>query len=220
MPASGLYGQKNTVRTSLSGFMTGEFNVSYERMTYENQSVLLRIGYFQPTLSPVITENTITPSQYSFKDSRGTLQTSVDYRWYTKKQGLTGFYFGPYLRYYGLRVDYSDNINSGLFGVEGSLNAIGAGIQLGYNFIIKEMFSIDLSFFGAGIDRNSVRLIYTTSQPGFDYSTIVDDVSEVFEDIPYFEKKLKNQINRDNLTTRLPFLFPGLRASIHVGIAF
>jgi hypothetical protein len=168
----------------------------------------------------VISEKTITPSEYIFKDSRGTLQTSLDYRWYTKKQGLTGFYFGPYLRYYGLRADYTDNISNGLFEVEGSLNTIGAGIQLGYNLRIKEMFSIDFSFFGAGIDRNAVKLIYTTRQAGFDYNNIVDDVSEVFEDIPYFEKRLKNKVNPDNLTSRLPFLFPGLRASINVGIAF
>jgi hypothetical protein len=212
--------QDNIIKTSLSGFLIGDFNISYERKTLDNQSVQFRLGYFQPTMGPLITEKTITPNEYTFQDSRGSLQTSLEYRWYTKKEGLTGFYLGPYIRYYGIRANYSDIVQSNTFMVEGSMNNIGAGVQLGYHFLINEIISIDLSFFGAGVDRNSLKLIYTIDQPNFDYSTIVNDVSEVFEDVSYFEKRLKNKVNPNNLTSRLPFLFPGLRASLSIGIAF
>jgi len=214
------FAQDNIIKTSLSGFLIGDFNIGYERKTFNNQSVQFRLGYFQPTMGPLITEKAITPGEYTFQDSKGVLETSLEYRWYTKKEGLSGFYLGPYIRYYGIRANYSDVVQSYTFRVEGSMNNIGAGVQLGYHFLISEIVSIDLSFFGAGIDHNSLKLVYTIDQPNFDYSRIVNDVSEVFKDISYFEKRLKNKVNPNNLTSRLPFLFPGLRASVAIGIAF
>ncbi len=212
--------QDNIIKTSLSGFLIGDFNLSFERKTFDNQSVQFRLGHFYPTQGLLITEKTITPGEYTLQDSRGALQTSLEYRWYTKKQGLSGFYLGPYIRYYGIKASYSDLVRSNIFQVEGSMNNIGAGVQLGYHFLINEIISIDISFFGAGIDRNSLKLVYTIDQPNFDYNVIVNDVSEVFEDVSYFEKRLKNKVNPNNLTSRLPFLFPGLRASVSIGIAF
>lgn len=215
-----VFGQENIIKTGITGYLLGDFNLGFERMTYENQSVQFKMGYFMPVLSPVISEKTITPSEFTYIGSKGSVQLSLEYRFYTSKQGLRGFYLGPYVRYYGIRAEYDDIIQSETFHVDGSVNNYGAGFQLGYHFIFKESFSLDISFFGAGIDKNNVKLLYTIDQPGFNYNEIVDDVSEVFDDIPYFEKRLKNEVNQDNLTTKLPFIFPGLRASISLGIAF
>ena len=218
--AIGSSAQKSVIKTSVSGLLLGDYSLSYERQTFNNQSAQIRIGFFQPLLSPFISENTMTPSEYNFIDSKGSIQSSLDYRFYTGDLPLHGFYLGPYLRYYGIRANYSDEINSVVFNVEGSLKTFGLGVQLGYQFLINEKFSVDIGFFGAGIDKNNVKLIYTTTTPNFNYSLIVDDVSEVFEDIPYFEKRLKNEVNPNNLITKLPFLFPGLRAGITVGVSF
>jgi hypothetical protein len=212
--------QKSVIKTSVSGLLLGDYSLSYERQTFNNQSAQIRIGYFQPLLSPFISENTMTPSEYTFKDSKGSLQSSIEYRFYTGDAPLHGFYLGPYLRYYGIRANYTDEVRSTLFNVEGSVNTLGLGVQLGYQFLINEKFSVDIGFFGAGIDKNSVKLIYTTTATNFNYNSIVDDVSEVFEDIPYFEKRLKNEVNTNNLITKLPFLFPGLRAGFTVGVSF
>lgn len=216
----GAIGQISAVKTSVTGLLLGDYSLSYERHTFNKQSAQFRIGYFQPLLSPFIAEKTITPSEFSFIDSKGSIQSSLEYRFYTGEAPMHGFYLGPYLRYYAIRANYTDEIKTTLFNVEGSVNTIGLGVQLGYQFLINEKFSIDLSFFGAGIDKNNVKLIYTTTTSNFNYNSIVDDVSGVFEDIPYFEKKLKNEVNPGNLTTKLPFLFPGLRAGITVGVSF
>ena len=212
--------QKSVVKTSVTGLLLGDYSLGFERQVFNNQSAQFRIGYFQPLLSPFISESTITPSEFTFKDSKGAIQSSIEYRFYSGDVPLHGFYLGPYLRYYAIRAYYSDEVRSHLFNVEGSVNTFGLGVQLGYQFLINETFSVDISFFGAGIDKNNVKLIYTTTTPNFNYSTIADDVSEVFEDIPYFEKKLKNEANPNNLITKLPFLFPGLRAGITVGVSF
>jgi hypothetical protein len=214
------FGQENIIKTGITGYLLGDFNLGYERMTVENQSVQFKMGYFSPVLSPIITGKTITPSEYTYLGSDGSVQMSLEYRFYTSKQGLKGFYLGPYFRYYGIRAEYTDIIQSKTFHVDGSVNSIGAGVQLGYQFIFNESFSLDISFFGAGIDKNNVKLLYTTDTPNFNYNDIVDDVSEVFEDVPYFEKRLENEVNNDNLTSKLPFIFPGLRASVSLGIAF
>lgn len=213
-------GQDNIIKTSISGYLLGDFSLSFERQTYENQSIQLRFGYFQPTLSPFISEKTLTPSEYTFVDSKGSPQASIEYRFYTKREGLTGFYLGPYFRYYSINADYTDVIKENTFNVDGSINSFGLGVQLGYNWIINDIVSIDFSFFGAGIDKNTVKLIYTHNSAGFDYNTIVNDVNEVFKDVRYLEKRLKNEVSADNLTTKIPFLFPGLKAGVTIGIVF
>jgi len=212
--------QNSVVKTSVTGLLLGDYSLGYERQVFNNQSAQIRIGFFQPLLSPFISESTITPSEFTFKDSKGSIQSSIEYRFYTGEIPLRGFYLGPYIRYYDIRANYSDEIKNILFNVEGSVSTFGLGVQLGYQFLINERFSVDIGFFGAGLDKNNVKLKYTTSTPNFSYSSIVDYISEVFEDIPYFEKRLKNEVNPNNLTTRLPFLFPGLRAGIAVGVSF
>lgn len=65
-----------------------------------------------------------------------------------------------------------------------------------------------------------VKLIYTTKKQGFNYSTIVDDVSDDFEGVPYFGKRLKNENHTEYLISSIPILFPGLLAGITIGIVF
>jgi hypothetical protein len=124
------------------------------------------------------------------------------------------------VRYYNINADYTDIIRDDLFDVAGAINVLGAGFQLGYSILIGDVFSIDISFFGAGLDRNNLKLIYTTKTTGFNYASIENDVNEVFEEVPYLKKKIQSEVNPDNLTTRIPFLFPGLRANFSIGVAF
>ena len=172
---------------------------------------------------PLISEKTITPEAYTFDESNGGISASVEYRIYTgNKKAVRGFYVAPYFRYLEQSPGFFDEIDSRLFSVATSLNTFGLGAQLGYQLIIGNILTLDFYFFGAGVDWHTLNFKYELVQPeaGFDYGSIKDNINEVFRDINYLEKRLEHTVYNDNLTSKLPFLFPGFRGGISLGLAF
>lgn len=221
--SSTLFAQENAIKVGLTDALLGNFNLSYERVLNDKNSIQFKIGYWQPSMSPFIKDETITPDAYNLQDSKGGIGTSIEYKFYlSDRNTLQGLYLAPYLRYFNQAALFTDEIDGDLFDVDTRINTIGLGAQIGYQLIIDEIFTIDFYFFGAGLDKYNLKLKYELQQPqtGFDYNTITDDVSEVFEDINYLESRLEHEVNTDDLTSKLPFLFPGFRIGISVGVAF
>ncbi|HKL33150.1 MAG TPA: DUF3575 domain-containing protein [Tangfeifania sp.] len=217
------FSQNNAVKLGFSDAFLGNYNLSYEKVINENNSVQLKFGYMNPVSSPFISEKTITPEAYDLKETSGGLNASLEYRFYLSRQEIPqGFYIAPYLRYFTQSMVYSDEINDRAFNVDSKLGTFGLGAQLGYQLIVNEIFTFDFYFFGAGVDRHTINLKYQLKdpQPGFDYGTVTNDVTQVFEDINYLEERLEHTVNDDNLTSKLPFLFPGFRLGMSVGVAF
>ncbi|MBT3386178.1 MAG: DUF3575 domain-containing protein [Prolixibacteraceae bacterium] len=215
--------QENVIKVGFTDALLGNFKLSYERVINDQNSIQFKIGYWQPTMSPFIKEQTITPEAYTLLDTKGGVSTSIEYRFFLgKSRAPQGLYIAPYLRYFNQSGMYSDVIGGDTFDVDARLNTFGLGAQIGYQLVIEEVFTIDFYFFGAGLDKYNLKLKYELQQPqtGFDYNTITDDVSEVFENINYLENKLNHEVNTNNLTSKLPFLFPGFRIGISVGFAF
>jgi hypothetical protein len=218
-----LYSQNNIIKAGLSDALLGYFNLSYERVVGKKNSIVIKGGYMEPTKSPFISEKALTPEAYTFDGSEGGIDISVEYRIFTgKEKALLGFYISPYLRYLNQSLAYFDEIDNRSFNVAAGLNTLGIGAQLGYQVIISSLLSLDFYFFGAGIDYHTLNLKYRLVQPesGFDYNSVADDINEVFRDINYLEKRLEHTVNNDNLTTKLPFFFPGFRIGAGLGFAF
>jgi hypothetical protein len=217
------FAQDNNIKLGFSDAFLGHLNLSYEKMVSEKNTLQVKIGYWQPTISPFIDDQTISPEAFTLKESNGGLNTSVEYRFYMSGNSTpTGIYLAPYLRYFSQSALFSDQIDGKAFDVDTRLNTVGVGAQIGYQLIINEIFTFDFYFFGAGIDHHNLKMVYQLQQPqaGFDYRSITDDVSEVFEDINCLESKLKHKVSDKNLTSKLPFLFPGFRIGVSVGVAF
>jgi hypothetical protein len=74
-----------------------------------------------------------------------------EYRYYLSEQVLRGFYIGAYANYARMNADIF--INGGSASTTGTANVnfnnYGLGVMTGYNFLIKEHFSIDI-FAGLG----------------------------------------------------------------------
>ena len=87
-----------------------------------------------------------------------------EYRYYFGQQNLKGFYAGAFANY--ARMSAIVNINGGSENTTGSastkFNNYGLGLMTGYNFLIKEHFSIDV-FAGLGgfyYDINNIKVVY------------------------------------------------------------
>jgi hypothetical protein len=222
---SGLFSgaQENVIKAGVTGLFIGDINFGYERMMSHNSSLNFKFGFLNPTISPFISESDITPDAYNLAEANGGITASLEYRFYlSKKTGLKGFYVAPYLRYLSQNMVFEDVIEDFEFFVKTKNHSLGFGGQLGYQWVIDEIFTIDFFFFGTGIDFHNAELKYilVNKPPEFNYSMVTKHVDDVFADISYLHKKLRHEINADNHTTRLPFLFPGVRIGISVGIAF
>lgn len=218
-----VFSQNNVVKFGFSDIFLGHLNLGYEKVLNDNNSIQVKIGYMEPTKSLFISEKTITPEAYVLKETSGGLNASLEYRFFISRQEIPqGFYIAPYLRYFNQSMIYSDEINDRAFNVDSKLGTFGLGAQLGYQLIVNELFTFDFYFFGAGVDHHTINLKYQLENPqsGFDYGTVTDDVTQVFEDINYLEERLEHTVNDDSLVSKLPFLFPGFRLGMSVGVAF
>lgn len=216
-------GQENVVKASLTGALLGDISIGAEHRLTAKSSIQFRAGYLDPAMSLVFREKAFTPRAYHLLRSSGGISTSVEYRFYlSKKSGLQGFYIAPYLRYFNQRMLFDDEVEGYIFSVDTKISSIGAGGQIGYQWLFKEFIALDLYFFGTGIDYHKAELMYQLEPqpPGFDYSMVTPHVDDVFEDIGYLNRRLTHKVNEDNHTSELPFLFPAFRAGISIGVAF
>lgn len=223
IPGWTILAQENSIKAGLSGSLLGDFNLAYERMLNSNQSLQIKVGYLNPVKSPFFTEKTITPEAYHFIQENGGMSVSFEYRFYiSEKLSAEGFYIAPYLRYFNQIVDYEDEIESHVYSVNTKVNTVGMGAQLGYQWILGEMFTVDFHFLGIGVDYYMADLKYTIDPKpeGFDYSSVTPHIENVFSDFIYLKNRLKHEVNEDNHTSKLPFFFPGIRMGISLGIAF
>lgn len=216
-------GQKNIVKAGLSGALLGDIGLEFESAITNNSSMLFKAGYIDPTLSPLIPEKAFTPGAYNLLEANGGINTSAEFRFYlSNKMSMQGFYVAPYLRYFNQSMIFDDEIEGYLFTVDTKLSTYGTGIQLGYQWIFHELFTLDFYFFGAGIDFHKAVIIYELDPepPEFNYAIVTPYIDEVFEDIGFLQNKAEHEVNAGNHTTRLPFVFPGIRMGISVGVAF
>lgn len=222
-----VFGQKNIIKVGIPNVLYGEYQLGYERMLTGNQSIQLKAGYFQPVSSFLIGEDLFRfTEEYSIKGVDGGFQTSLEYRFYLQRQAIpSGFYISPYLRGAQLYMGYTDVVKTLEFDVAARFSLIGAGAQLGYQWLIGDHFCLDFNFFGGGVDLWMPRIKYT--RDGYTtYSEIEPDIRnalEVGEDVEkYFNpsKRLTTTINTDNLIARIPFVLPGFRMGFSLGYAF
>ncbi|MCD4698017.1 MAG: DUF3575 domain-containing protein [Bacteroidales bacterium] len=136
---------------------------------------------------------------------------------------LEGFYAGLYFRYthYSSDVKFGyvpENSTAEFYRSDIALNEYGVGIQLGYQLMIKERFSIDFLFFGPRF--SSYHLGYEFDQtPSQEF---LDDLSEHLNEIVDrfgfdYDVNVKKEGNSKASTS---FSFANTRFGLSLGYAF
>tara|TARA_R110002050_G_scaffold204327_1_gene339687 strand:- start:176385 stop:177149 length:765 start_codon:yes stop_codon:yes gene_type:complete len=162
--------RKNIIRwniTPMAVIGPKSFVLGYERVLKNNQSISINAGYLE--LAP--RTNTAGDVVQLFGDvKRSGFDFSVDYRFYFKNRNKfpapDGLYWGPYTSLYNLKFSgqshvYDDNnvlINT--VGIDAGITMYNIGAQLGYQFIIKDRFSVDLMLMGPSLTRYSFNLAF------------------------------------------------------------
>lgn len=126
--------QKNVIKTNIlsPAFYSG--SVSFEHVFNWAMSYEMGVSYTPAT--------DISNSYVDGRQELSGYSATIGLRKYKNKEAPDGFYFGPYLRHQN--VTFKEN------NISAALTVSSAGIKTGYQFIINEVFAIDL-FYGSGV---------------------------------------------------------------------
>ncbi|MHC1702478.1 MAG: DUF3575 domain-containing protein [Tenuifilaceae bacterium] len=128
--------EKNVLKVNTLSLFLGTGSIFYERKISELTSAQLGVAYMNFKLDETkFTGLILTP----------------EFRFYTKKNAIDGFYISPYLRYNKFTLENKDE-NS-----KGSLTSMGGGLVFGRQWITNSGFTMDL-FFGGHYGNSNIEV--------------------------------------------------------------
>ncbi len=218
---SAAFAQQNVVKVGLTPLIFRNANVTYERMLTDGISINATVGLVIP--SNGVPGGSAAGLSDSISDlSFGGFQVTPEVRFYTKKNGTPqGFYLAPFLRFRQWNTSSEQTYATYETTLSGGLTAFGGGLQLGAQWIIKDVFVIDWYFLGVGLNYYNLQGTLSSTDPSINW----DEVQQEFEmeygsidDLPGID------FNSDNsgaeVTVGVPFVLPTFRTGISLGFAF
>jgi len=218
--------KRNTIKWNLTPFLIWSkknINLSYERILSPHRSFSVNAGYFELPYTGVYDSLNITNER-----QKGGFTLSGDYRCYFKKRnknytpdGLFWGIFGSFHHFQfqnDITVVNSETVQGDLT-LDGRLNIVSAGVELGYQFVIRERFIIDFVFLGPALTVYNTRMT-------LDGSLTVDGQEEYLKSIydllsaryPGFDELVSTgERDTNGFSTSIGF---GLRYLIQFGYRF
>lgn len=178
--------RKNTIKLDLTShwLYRQAWVVSYERVINNKRSWQVTVGYQQ--FPPVNRFGAIAAVTRNV-NAQG-LKLAGEYRFYLAKENKFaaphGLYLGPYfsLNNFSNKRDIQVNTSSGLesASLDTRFDIINLGIQLGYQFVFNDRWTVDLSFMGPSISNYRAQMDLS----GGPFSFNPDDVTnEIIKDL-------------------------------------
>lgn len=218
--------KRNVIKWNLTPFLLWDsknINLSYERILSPYRSFSANAGYFvMPTIG--------LRDSLNIKAARSNsgLSLSGDYRFYMKKQNSgfapQGVYFGIYssFHHYQFKNDVeiinNPTIQGSLF-LDGHYNIVSLGLELGYQFVIRERFTVDLIFMGPSASLYSAKLNLGGSITSEEYNDYLEAIRDILiSQFPFLDELITDGTFSDagNINT---WGF-GLRYLIQIGYRF
>lgn len=221
--------RKNVVRWNMTPWLLwggGNLTLGYERRLSEFQSVSLNVGRLE---FPELINLNLSSLNIGTQKDKGGFSIAADYRRYfkTRNRGFApdGLYWGPYVAYYSMGLQnswiYSDSnaLDQTELTLNGRINILNVGVELGYQFVIKKRLTLDMIFIGPGIGFYSGKF-------DLDGNLNVDEENEVIQALrdALYENYpgLETLVSERTLETAGSFgtWSAGLRFVIQIGFAF
>ncbi len=178
--------KRNVIKWNLTPFLLWDsknINLSYERILSPYRSFSANAGYFvMPTIG--------IRDSLNIKAARSNsgFSLSGDYRFYIKKQNAgfapQGVYFGIFSSFHhyqfqnDVEIINNPNIQGSLF-LDGHYNILGLGLELGYQFVIRERFTVDLIFMGPSTSLYSAKLNLGGSITSEEYNDYLEAIRDI-----------------------------------------
>jgi len=154
--------RRNTVKLDITSVFLyrSALIFSYERVTKPNQSFAVTAGYQEFPRLIGLGENIEVKKDFG----RRGLKLGAEYRFYLAKENKYkaphGVYIGPYTAFHQFKNERnleitteSGEVQNAYFNSE--INVFNLGVQVGYQFLLNNRWTIDLVFIGPSISRYS-----------------------------------------------------------------
>lgn len=216
--------RKNTIKLDLTSYwmFRNALNFSYERITNPNQTFSVTAGYQEfPRMSNL--GSNIAVKEDNRKNG---LKLGVEYRFYLAKENKFsvphGVYIGPYIAYNRFNnerlVEIDNNGTLEEASLTSNLSFLNVGFQLGYQFVIKDRWVIDLIFAGPAISNYHFKLKLDAAGT-FDLEDIQNEIILALIDrLPLLEEVIEEDVAVAKGT--LDVWSYGYRYQLHVGYRF
>lgn len=216
----------NTVKVDVTSYFLyrRSFVFSYERIIKPHQSFAITLGYQE------------FPKIVSFgsgihgerEDRREGYKVGGEYRFYLKKENKflapRGLYLGGYMSYLffnnerGLTIEDDDGTIGDAY-LKTKLSVLNVGIQLGYQFVFNDRWTIDLVFIGPSISRYTLNMKLDgnfTPDEGNDYQNEI--VEKLLDKFPLLDELVQDQtVDADGKTSSMSY---GWRYQASIGYHF
>jgi hypothetical protein len=156
--------RKNTLKLDLTHNLIyrNAVNLSWERITKQNQSLGFTVGYQEFPQIFKLGENI----EGKRENDSGGYKFGAEYRFYLKKENKfsapRGVYVGPYFTTLGFNTSRDITYTGGESPEEASYNAkfrlYSLGLQLGYQFVFNDRWSLDLVLVGPSLTRYNANM--------------------------------------------------------------
>jgi hypothetical protein len=219
------FNSSTAVKWNPASLFVGKLGLSGEYNFKKKRSVTFGIGF---PIETTHSFNIDSPRSVTLK----TFSVMGGYRMYFGKKTMSGFYFEPYLKY--LKNDASTIINIDVAGSKESFNltsnysGVGAGAQLGVQFLIVKRIIIDLFILGpeGNISKHEMKALEINPDalpwtPG-EKQDIENNLYDAVKDVPFIGKKIKftADVNAHSVTSSYNGFVPGIRFGGSIGIRF
>ena len=218
--------KRNLIKWNLTPFLLWSkknVNISYERTLSPYRSFSVNAGYFVLPTTGIYDSLNIDAA----KKSAG-FSVSGDYRFYFKNRNTRtapdGLYWGPYASVH--YTEFQNDITvlnttaaTGVLQLDGNMSIFSAGVQLGYQFVIKERFTIDLIFLGPSISMYSGKLGLGGDidvEGNEEYLQAIRDV--LISKFPFLDELVaEGEFTKSGISTNFGF---GMRYMFQIGYRF
>lgn len=216
--------RKNTVKIDLTShlFFSKALVLSYERVIKPYQTLVVTAGYqqFQPFSN--FGANIIVTDDRSATG----LKLGADYRFYLQKENKytapRGVYIGPYLSYLNFNntreLEIDNNGTPETAELTTNLNIINIGFQLGYQFVIKDRWTIDMVFVGPSVSNYRINMDLKGSYTGSAEDIQNEIITKLIDRFPAFEDLINDKsVSGSGKTNSWAY---GYRYQLQVGYRF
>jgi hypothetical protein len=200
-----------------------DINFSYERILKPYRSFSLNAGYFVLPSSGIYDSLNIKAARRNWG-----FTVSGDYRYYFKKRNKNfapdGLFWGPFgsFHYTGFENDIevlNSDLAQGTLNLRADVAILSAGVELGYQFVIKEKFTIDLIFMGPSFSVYSGKISLGGNlalDENDEYLKAIRDI--LIEKYPFLPELVNiGEFNSSGVSTSFGF---GMRYMVQLGYRF
>ena len=215
----------NIIKINSLALAFSNISLLYEGGIMPRLSAGIGIGYKYAGLEPKLFRVNNSRIGVDIGQIKG-FSITPEFRYYIKTCDpglLEGFYAGLYLRYtrYSSYVKFGyepENKPVEFYNSDVALNEYGVGIQLGYQLMIKERFSIDFLFFGPRFSSYYLNYEFDKAPSQEFLDDLSEHINEVVDRFGFdYDVEIKPKGSSSASTT---FSFANTRFGISLGYAF